>query len=208
MPTPRKARPVQLTREDWVDAAIEMLIHDGVDAVQITGLARALKITRGSFYWHFEARDDLLDAVVEEWQRRNTGVILRALEKAGDLDEGLLALFQIWVDRTDFDPTLDQAVREWARRSEALLEKVRIEDDNRVSGMAAFLEQHGFEATEAFVRARIIYFTQVSYYALGVREPMAVRLSYLDAYFKSFIGRAPAATAAEAFIKMQEGRTE
>jgi AcrR family transcriptional regulator len=204
MPTPRQTKPVQLTREDWIDAAITILTDQGVEAVQITALARHLNITRGSFYWHFEGREDLLNAVVAEWQRRNTGVMLDVLKKAKSLDGGLLDLFQVWVEMAEFDSRLDQSVREWARRADDVLSQVQAEDDSRVAAIATFLESHGFEPTEAFVRARVIYFTQVSYYALGVKEPMAQRLKYLDAYFQCFIGRSPAPEAATAFIAMHK----
>ncbi len=192
-------------REDWIDTAIRVLINEGVDAVQITTLAKGLNITRGSFYWHFDGRDDLLEAVITEWQRRNTGVIVGALRAAQSLDDGLLALFQVWVDHDEYDPRLDQAVREWARREADLLTRIQAEDDSRVSAIAHFLHQHGFDETEGYIRARVIYFTQVSYYALGIQEPMAKRMSYLDAYFKCFIGRSPVPKAAQAFITLHEG---
>ncbi len=207
MPARRQISPPRLSREDWINAAIALLITDGIESVQITALARHLKITRGSFYWHFIGREDLLEAVVIEWQRRNTGVMIGALSDADSLDSGLLALFQVWVERSGFDPGLDQAVREWARRAPELLERVQAEDDSRVAAIAGFLERHGFGQPEAFIRARVIYFTQLSYYALGVREPMAERLSYLDAYFKCFIGRAPARGAAETFTALHKDQS-
>ena len=197
-----------LTREDWIDQAIEVLVELGVDAVQITDLARRLDITRGSFYWHFENREDLLDAIVGEWQRRNTGVMVEALENAKTLDEGVLALFEVWVDWKRFDPKLDQAIREWSRKSENLGIKVQEEDDSRIRVIARFFELQGFEHPESFIRARVIYFTQLSYYALEVRELMAERISYLDAYFKCFIGRPAEPGAAEAFIKFHEDKAK
>jgi AcrR family transcriptional regulator len=56
-----------LARRDWIDAGLELLVGKGVDHVKITRLADALGVTRGSFYWHFKDRDDLLSALVEDW---------------------------------------------------------------------------------------------------------------------------------------------
>ncbi len=203
---PKQQRMPMLTREDWIDQAIEVLVESGIDAVQITDLARRMNITRGSFYWHFENRDDLLDAITKEWQQRNTGVMVDALRIATTLDEGLLALFEVWVDKKLFDPELDQSMREWSRRSESLGKKVQKEDNSRVGAIAGFLEQHGYQHPESFVRARVIYFTQLSYYALDVRELMSDRISYLNAYFQCFIGRAADPGAAEAFIALHKDK--
>ncbi|QYX56653.1 TetR/AcrR family transcriptional regulator [Roseovarius sp. SCSIO 43702] len=193
-------RPMRKTREDWLDAAIGLLKAEGIEAVQITALSRALGITRGSFYWHFEDRADLLAAVLDTWRARNTGVMLDALAGARGLDDGLLALFAVWVDHTRFDPALDQAVRDWARRAPDVAASLRAEDDARIAAIAAFLDRHGFDRPEAFIRARVIYLTQVSYHALGITESVPERLSYLDPYFRCFIGRPPDAEAARAYF--------
>ncbi|MEM9145932.1 MAG: TetR/AcrR family transcriptional regulator [Pseudomonadota bacterium] len=198
-------RDPQLTRDDWILAALDVLAQSGVDAVQITRLARSLEVTRGSFYWHFNNREALLEACLAEWRARNTDVMLEAVAEAGTLDEGILALFAVWVDHRRFDPSLDQAVRDWARRSPELCATVEAEDESRVGAIAAFFERMEFAPTEAFIRARVLYFTQVSYYALGVAEPVATRLSYLDAYFRTFTGRAIDPAAAEAFSAMLSG---
>lgn len=182
-------RQTQLTRVSWIAEALAVLVDQGIDAVQITALARRLDVTRGSFYWHFENREELLDALIAEWRARNTGVMLSALDGAESLNDGILRLFSVWVDHTQFDPKLDQAVRDWARRDAKLGAVVAREDDSRVDAIARFFAAHGYEHPESFIRARVIYFTQVSYYALGIDEPMADRTGYLDAYFRAFTGR-------------------
>lgn len=188
------------TRADWLNAAADLLKSRGIDAVQITALARALGITRGSFYWHFDNREALLAALLDEWRARNTGVMLDALAGARGLDDGLLALFAVWVDHTRFDPALDQAVRDWARHAPAIAADLRAEDDARIAAIADFLAHHGFDTPEAFIRARVIYLTQVSYHALGISETVSERLSYLDPYFQCFIGRSPDPDATDAYF--------
>ena len=195
----RPKRAPQLQRDDWIAAGLAVLVVSGIEAVQITVLAKRLKVTRGSFYWHFDNREALLEALLEEWRARNSGVMLEALGKATTLEDGILELFAIWIDHERFDPRLDQAVRDWARHDDALLCVVRKEDESRVLAIAAFFERQAFEATEAFIRARVIYLTQLSYYALGIDEPLLERMSYLSAYFRTFTGYDIGAAAAEAF---------
>lgn len=188
---PKPDRQIRLSAADWIEVALQTLVEHGIEAVQITALARRLNVTRGSFYWHFETRDDLLDALIAEWRARNTDVIVDAISEAPSLDEGILELFAVWVDHTRFDPDLDSAIRAWAKRDKTLSETLKTEDDARINAIAAFYGRHGYDPQEAFIRARVIYLTQISFYALGVDEDEDVmhRLSYLEAYFKSFTGR-------------------
>ncbi len=182
------SRPV-LGRQDWIDAALEVLAPEGIEAVQITRLARKLGATRGSFYWHFKDRDDLLACIIARWQAANSGVIADLLDAAGSLTEGILSLFHLWVNNEQFSSRLDQAIRDWARHDDTTGAMVRREEDHRVAAIAAFLRKHGYAKDEAFVRARVIYFTQVGYYALNIEESMTERLDLTEPYFRTFTGR-------------------
>jgi AcrR family transcriptional regulator len=55
------------SRDDWVDAAWQLLGEAGVDGVRVEALARKLGVTKGSFYWHFKNRQDLIDALFDRW---------------------------------------------------------------------------------------------------------------------------------------------
>jgi hypothetical protein len=44
-----------------------------------------------------------------------------------------------------------------------------------------------------------LYYMQIGYYTLEVREPMAVRFSHLEAYLRSFTGKEPTADDVEYF---------
>ena len=192
-------RDQKLTRDDWILAAIEALLSGGIEAVRILKLSNRLEVTRGSFYWHFDSHDDLLNAILAEWRARNTGVMIDVLRNAKELEDGILNLFSVWVDHSQFNPHLDQAVRDWARRSPDVHDVVSQEDDNRVHEIATFFERQDYPETEAFIRARVIYFTQISYFALGVKEPMEQRFEYLAAYFRTFTGREITPSVAKAY---------
>ena len=57
-----------LQREDWLRAARLALLRGGIGAVRVEKLARSLRVTKGSFYWHFRDRDDLLELLLREWE--------------------------------------------------------------------------------------------------------------------------------------------
>lgn len=60
-------------------AALRAFARGGVSAVAVDVLARELKVSRGSFYWHFENRDALLLAALESWERLATTEVIAAV---------------------------------------------------------------------------------------------------------------------------------
>ena len=182
------------TREDWLELAKDILVGEGVGNIKVLTLAQRLDVSRSSFYWFFKSRRDLLDQLLHHWEHKNTASIVeRAKRPSHSIVEAVFNLFECWVDEALFDPGLDFAVREWARRSPKVRELVDRADNERVAAITGMFADHGYEEPEAFVRARVIYFMQIGYYALGVREPLDVRLSYSQAYVRSFTGQDPTA---------------
>lgn len=179
----------RLGRVDWITAAMALLIDEGIDAVRITRLAENLSVTRGSFYWHFKDRDDLLAALRRGWEQRNTPAVQEAVENADTLAEGVLGIFDAWLIAGRFDAQLDHAMRAWAKTDPDIAAAVDDADRIRIGEIAAMFETHGFEDDEALIRARVLYFAQIGFYALGEHEPLSERSPYLETYFQCFTGR-------------------
>ena len=59
----REARIVDAA--DWTQAALEALARGGLAAVAVEPLAKELGATKGSFYWHFADRNELIAAALE-----------------------------------------------------------------------------------------------------------------------------------------------
>ena len=190
------------SREDWIQAALQSLIAEGVEQVKILPLARKLSVSRSSFYWYFKRREDLLHELLRHWQEKNTrSIIERALRPSQSIDQGILHIFECWANDRLFDPQLDSAIRDWARRSKAVRKIVRRADKKRVEAVTRLFLRHGYEDSEAFIRARVLYFTQIGYYALGLKESLRRRHSHLAAYLKSFTGREPNRQNIDAFLR-------
>lgn len=81
-----------LTREDWAEAGLTALAEQGLRGVAVEPLARRLGATKGSFYWHFADRAELLDATLELWERRETADVIERVEAIADPRERLVAL--------------------------------------------------------------------------------------------------------------------
>lgn len=183
---------IKVTRADWLAAARDILIRKGVAHVKIAPFARRMEVSRSSFYWYFKDRADLLDALLQQWEAQNTAQIIAHCRKpASEITEAVCNFFACFVDETRFDRGLDFAVREWARSDSALRARVDAADAARIAAVTGMFTAHDYPAEEADARARILYFMQLGYHALDVREPLDERLTRAWPYMQQFTGRPP-----------------
>lgn len=197
---------VKVTRRDWLTAAREILIGDGVAEVKILTIGTRLGVSRSSFYWYFKSREDLLAQLLEDWDRTNTGVMIRTCEmQAATITEAVLNFFRSVVDPAGFDYRLDFAVREWARRDPEVRLVIDRSDTARHAAIARMFQRHGYAAEEADIRARVLYYQQLGYYALDLGESMEERLTRVRGYTYCFCGVEPSEAELEAFIRFARG---
>jgi len=178
-----------VTREDWLRAARTVLVEQGVDQVKVAVMATGLGVARSSFYWYFTDRDDVLAALLAEWEGHNTHSLQeRAARPAATVTEALLHVFECWADPELFDVPLEFAVRDWARRDEGVRARLTAADDARITALVRLLRRFGYSPKDALVRARVQYHSQIGLYALGLEETHAERLRLLPAYVRAFAG--------------------
>ena len=183
---------VKVTREDWLKLALDTLISDGVESVRVLSLGQKLGVSRSSFYWYFQSRQDLLDQLLAYWRETNTHFIVdRASRPSATIIRGVMSVFECWLDVRLFDPRLDFAIRAWARQSDSVRKRIDQADDERVAAIRDMFLRHGYAPDDAFVRARVLYFMQIGYYSLELHEPLDNRLSLVAAYLRSFTGQEP-----------------
>jgi AcrR family transcriptional regulator len=187
--------PPRGSADAWIDAAYDVLVEQGAPAVKVMTLAKALGLSRTSFYWHFADRDALLAALLDRWRDKNTAnLIARADAYAATITEAVFNLFDCWITPDLFDARMDFAVRTWARADPALAPMLEAADTARVAAIDAMFRRFGYTPDQAGARARTIYLTQVGYIAMMVQEPPGPRLARLPAYIEVFTGH-PAAEA-------------
>ena len=168
------------------------MIEGGIDAVKVQPLASALHISRTSFYWFFKDRAALLDALLDDWEAKNTGAFLKACNEYSEtITEALLNLIVVFHDEQRFEPQLDFAIRGWAHKIHTVAERVNKTDETRLTAIRSMFETFGFDVNEADVRARTVYLTQIGYISMQVKEPEALRLSRAPRYVKTFCGTSP-----------------
>lgn len=182
-----RKRGKALTRQNWIIAAKKTLLRHGIESVKVEPLARLLKVTPGSFYWHFSNRGDLHQALLANWREANTNSFHRAVEGARpDPRNRYLAFVGVWVLENEFDPRYDRAVREWAQRSQKAARLLLEVDADRIQLLTEIFEGFGYNNIQAEIRARVTYYHQVGYYALDVKESQLRRLQ-LSPYYSEIL---------------------
>lgn len=83
-----------LTADDWAEAALDVIASGGIEAVAVEPLARTLRVTKGSFYWHYPNRDALVERALEVWERHETVDIIGAAEQEPLPRERIHTLFR------------------------------------------------------------------------------------------------------------------
>jgi len=198
---------IKVTRSDWIDLALRTLISDGIESVRVLPLGQKLGVSRSSFYWYFQSRQDLLDQLLAHWHDTNTKAIVeRARRPAETIIMGVMNVFECWADERLFDPRLDFAIREWARRSEDVRRMIDQADDERLTAIRDMYRRHDYDEEDAFIRARVLYYMQIGYYVLDLKEPVEARVSHLAAYLRSFTGKEPSEADVAHFMRFIAAR--
>ncbi|MCA6227035.1 MAG: TetR/AcrR family transcriptional regulator [Phenylobacterium sp.] len=186
--TPSRAGHSTPLELDWIAAAREMLVEGGVAAVQINPLAQRLGVTRGGFYWRFKNRQDLLDHLLADWESSNTYAFLKALEGGGAPKTRFLRMVRMFIDEREFDPRLEASVRQWGSIDPKVRARVSENDMRRIRALERLFLEAAQAPDEAMIRARIVYFHQVGYYALGFDESKALRRRLAPLYDRILTG--------------------
>ena len=181
----------RLTREDWVAMAHKVLVKSGIDDVKVDRLAKRMKVTRGSFYWHFEDRQALLDALLDDWRGRNMREIEQISVRWATTPFDFVEVIRIWLGEDPIVPQLDTAIRAWARKSADVARLVHETDDAWVALLQTHFTRMGLGPDESLVRARVVYFHQIGYYALAIDEDMTERVRLAPFYNEVLTGQKP-----------------
>jgi AcrR family transcriptional regulator len=148
----QKSAEPPLGRSDWIEAAIAMLAEDNVEALRVDTLAEKLGVTKGSFYWHFKGREDLLSGVLDAWRLRMTSEV-RALifDTSGTPWERLERLLRIAISGRPDVPggPFEMTLRDWARRDRKVAEVVRAVDAERIGFAMQLYREAGLSEADA-----------------------------------------------------------
>ena len=172
MPKPSAAPAARntLTPEHWVEAATELLVDMGIDSVRVDVVAKHLSVTRGSFYWHFRDRDELLQAMLTQWRDTATEHLIQRFEQQSTDPKALvrdLISLPFRGRAAERAAGIELAIRAWARRDRNAQHAVDEVDSRRISYIAQCFSALGFSIAQARARGFALYAWEVGESMLG-----------------------------------------
>lgn len=144
----------RLAKSDWISHGLRTLAAEGANALKVGPMADGLKVSRGSFYWHFRDIADFRAQLLQAWQEEATDRVIRDLEAQKDRPDRLRQFM-----RRAFatQRRLDRAIRSWAAEDRAVAAAVASVDARRVAYIAGMLAMAGVEGQKAQRRAAFLY---------------------------------------------------
>lgn len=157
--SPRQAARTQLDRNDWIEAAIDVLAKEGMGGLRVEVLAKTCGVTKGSFYWHFKDRQDLLAAVLERWREGRIRDIEKttAVSPGKEKDQLHYAIEVYGASRNRKGMSIELAVRDWARHDSQAAAIVEAVDLYRLECTRKLFVATGMTDSEAKARSLLLY---------------------------------------------------
>lgn len=180
----------RLSKADWVEGATAVLAQDGLFGVSIDRLAAHLGVTKGSFYAHFESRDELIAAVLERFHTLDTGEVIARADQIPDPRERLACFLEFGFERLEWGRVFAALC---AACSDPRVEPVmRRITEERMRYLQRALRDVGFDKAAARDRAIVIYAAYVGFWRLVTAFPDwglndARRLGALSEHVKAML---------------------
>ncbi len=149
------AREPRKSREAWIVAAVEALGEGGVEAIRVEPLARRLGVTKGSFYWHFRDRAELLTAVLAAWSNRGTDAVIEQVEAEGG--DARARMRRLWAITSVSGLEPEFALRDWAKRDAEVDAVVQDVDRRRMGYLRQLFGELGLPRAQVEARCLLAY---------------------------------------------------
>jgi AcrR family transcriptional regulator len=159
-------RIVALQPDDWIRSAQARVAGHGVESVRVEVLARDLGVSKGSFYWHFRDRSELLERLLARWEDAELEW-LNAGDKAGTATR-----WAKFIERTS-DPgriRIEVALRAWARADEKVAGRVAAIEKRKARLIADVLRDVGFTETAADSGSEVVLLISLGWLDRATRD--------------------------------------
>lgn len=163
---------------------MEMLRTRGIGGVRVLPLAQELRVSRGSFYWHFESRQDLLDSMLDWWERQMTDTVIEfGNTTRGSPQKRLMAVGEniLTTDRNRYET----AIRTWAEGDKGAAKVLRRVVRKRLDYISGLFAEAGFPPAEARARGDLLAVYLMSENSILLDESLETRLRLLRRQVRS-----------------------
>jgi AcrR family transcriptional regulator len=167
----------RLSAKDWLDQGLKALAENGFTALKAEPLAKALGVSRGSFYWHFADVEAFHAAILGHWREVAAERIIADVEASAGNDKPLQVLLRrVFGERL----ALERAVRSWAMVEPAAKAAVQAIDRRRLSYVESLLVASALSPDLARARAQILYWAFLGFALSDKPLPRAQHQSVLE----------------------------
>ena len=186
--TQSRASSESLSRAQWIEAAWELLGEGSVDRVRVEPLAKKLGVTKGSFYWHFKDRQELVDALLDRW--------FSIWEDDADPDaasadpaDRIWDLFERVIRRVSRGQTV--SLRLWSHHDPAVARRIELRDKERLGFLVDQFLEIGFDPDQAVVRGQLYQALMSGEFLRSGGLPLAERLERAREQHSFLVARDP-----------------
>jgi AcrR family transcriptional regulator len=166
----------QLSAQDWLDAGLKALAAQGFSALKAEPLAKAMGVSRGSFYWHFADVGAFHAAILKYWREVAADTVIAHVEAAAADDEPLAVLLRrVFSEKL----ALERAVRSWAAFDAGAKAAVQAIDRRRLDYVEGLIRARGVAPEVAEARAQVLYWAFLGYALSDRTMPKASREAML-----------------------------
>lgn len=192
----KEDRAKRLTPLNWISAAAEMLLERGVEEVKVDRLAKKIGVTRGSFYWHFKSRNELMERILAEWGKIHDEFIEGwTSETEGPPEDRLWKLMTLRVtqDEEFRIPEWQAALRIWAKKSEKVAAMYKRQAEELFAAMVGIFSELGFSGDEAMSRAHVVqlFFESDGFFVGRTGASRQERMHYARKFFNLLLTDRP-----------------
>lgn len=150
---------MRLTKQDWLEEARRRLGTEGIAGINIEKMARSLKVSKGSFYWHFKDRKALLWSLLDYWEENTKALIVQAEQETAPGDK----LARLFAEIGAMGITGETGLYSWAAQEPEVQARVEKVEKQRVGYLEQLFVESGFSLEEAAQRAKLTYLAFVGY---------------------------------------------
>jgi AcrR family transcriptional regulator len=144
-------------RSSWVEEGLQVLAAGGLDAVRVEALAKNLGVTKGGFYGHFADRAELLTTMLDAWERESTDEVIERVTREGGDPKTQIQRAGMLTFSDDRLLPIDLAIRDWARRDEAVAARLRRVDNRRMALLREMIGTFCSDPDEVEARSLIAF---------------------------------------------------
>jgi AcrR family transcriptional regulator len=171
--------PTRTPRDRWIEAGLQALAAGGPDAVRVEALAKGLGVTKGGFYGSFADRDALLEAMLDAWERESTDEVIDRVEREGGDPRTKALRAGVLTFSSDRLLPIDLAIRDWARRDEAVAARLRRVDNRRMALLREMIGTFCTDADEVEARSLLAFCVAIGEHFLAADHDGRTRAQVL-----------------------------